>query len=182
MKSAARAALIAALVIAEASAQDRPDSRMETDLARQFEVVRRAFAEHGTIVDTAPDIHGERTTRRGALLRGRDACQWIVATDAEVTQRRVSPARYRYTMTIDLRALDPERVAARPLRDWEWCCRRSAEVFFADAGGRQSVLTRYGESWSISDRGWLHFSGASAARRAGEALANAVRACRRPGA
>ena len=177
MRSAALAAALAASATATTvAAQDR------SDLARSFEIVRRAYAEQGTIIDTAPDINGERTTRRGSLLAGPDECTWIIATDAEVTQRRVSAARYRYTVTIDLRAVDPERVEARPLRDWQWCCRRSAEVFFADAGGRQSVLTRFGQSWSISDRGWLHFSDAGAARAAAQALAKAVRGCRRPGA
>jgi hypothetical protein len=85
-------------------------------------------------------------------------------------------------MTINLRALDPARIDPRPLRAWQWCCRSSAEVFFVDARGRQSVLTRYGQSWSISDRGWLHFSDTDAARRAAEALGEAVRACRQAGA
>lgn len=182
MKSAAFAAACTVLFAAAAPAQDRPRNRIEPDLARSFEVVRRAYAEHGAIVDTAPDIHGERTTRQGALLRGRDACEWIVATDAHVTLRGVSPERYRYTLTIDLRALDPARIEPRPLRDWQWCCRRSAEVAIFDADGRQSMVTRFGESWSIADRGWLHFSDEGAARAAAEALARAVRACRRPGA
>jgi hypothetical protein len=139
MKSIAIAAAFAASTITDAAAQDQSRYRIETELSRQFEIVRRAFVEHGAIVDTAPDINGERTTRHSALLRGRDACTWIVATDAEVTLRRVSPARYRYSMTIDLRALDPARIEPRPLRAWQWCCRRSAEVSFVDADGRQSV-------------------------------------------
>lgn len=184
MRTAARLAFCLALAAAAAgaAAQERPRGRAEQGLERHFEAVRRAFAEHGTIVDTAPDINGERTTRRFSLLRGSDPCRWIVLTDAEVTVRSASAPHYRYTMEIDLRALDPERIAAHPMRAWDWCCRRSAEVSFADAEGKQSILTRHGESWSISARGWLHFSDEAAAGRAAAALADAVRACRRPGA
>lgn len=183
MRAAVKFALFPALAAAAAgaAAQEGRRGRAEPGLERHFETVRRAFAEHGTIVDTAPDINGERTTRRFSLLGGSDACRWIVLTDAEVTVRRASAPRYRYTMEIDLRALDPGRIAAHPLRAWEWCCRRSAEVSFADAEGRQSILTRHGESWSIAARGWLHFSDEAAAARAAAALAEAVRACRRPG-
>ncbi len=184
MHATARLALFAllALMAAGASAQERHRGQSQPGIERQFEILRRAFVEHGTIMDTAPDIHGERTTRRFSLLRGRDACRWIVATDAEVTVRRVSAPRYRYTMQIDLAALDPERIAAHPMRDWQWCCRRSAEVSFADADGRQTILTRHGDSWSIAPRGWLHFSDEAAAKRAAAALAEAVKVCRRPGA
>ncbi len=151
------------------------------DVAGAFAEIDALLREFGTIADFAINVHGERTTRRHSLQIGAEPCRWIVVTDAEVSPRRASPPRYRYTMTIHLNTLDPNRIRALPLAAWPWCCRRSADVTFETSDGRQHILTRQGGSWSVSSRGRLYFSETDAARRAARALERAVRACRRPG-